>query len=315
MVSNSNTQNQRIKLIFNPVSGDNNQSAAQLMAVIKEMQSHQFVPEIYLIEPDCDLPAMIEEATTQGIRLFVACGGDGTVASVASALVGTKAVLGIVPTGTQNNIALSLNIPTDISLAIAILKTGYQIQADAGLITCGGISRSFVEVCTVGLLSSIFPAADDIQHGNLARVGDFLASLTTAPPSEIKLVLDDGEEIRHMGHVVLISNTPYVGRNYQVGSTSSMVDGLLDVSFFSDPSKLELLGYILNEPGTDTTEDPRIQRYLARRIVIETDPIMTVLVDGIPFGEGPVHIEVKVAALSVIAGSSEPEAQGETLEA
>lgn len=315
MVSDSNAQGERIKLIFNPVSGDNNQSAAQLMAVIKEMQAHQFVPEIYLIETDCDLPAVIEEATEQGVRIFVACGGDGTVASVASALVGTKAVLGIVPTGTQNNIALSLNIPADISSAIGILKTGSQIQADAGLITCGGISRSFVEVCTVGLLSSIFPAADDIQHGNLGRVGDFLASLTTAPPSEIRLILDDGQEIRHLGHVVLISNTPYVGRNYQVGSTSSMVDGLLDVSFFSDLSKLELLGYILNEPGTDTTDDPRIQRYLARSIVIEADPAMTVLVDGTPFGEGTVHIEVKEAALTVIAGASGPETQGEALEA
>lgn len=309
-----NARSIRVKLIFNPGSGENNQSPGQLLAVIMELQASGLLPEIYLIEPDCDLPAVIEEASSQGILLFVVCGGDGTVASVASALVGKDAVLGIVPTGTQNNIALSLNIPSDIPGAVSVIKAGHQIQADAGVVTCGGNSKPFVEVCTVGLLSSIFPSADDIQHGNLGRIGDFLASLTTTPPSEITLQLDDQPVIREVGHVVLVSNTPYVGRNYQVGSPDAMADGLLDVSLYSNLNKLDLLGYILTEPGTDTTEDPRIRHFKGHSIVIDGDPAMAVMVDGIPFGEGTVRIEVMPGALAVIAGVPMEDKSGEALE-
>ena len=98
----------RVKLIFNPISGANDKSPVQLMDVIQQMQAWNFVPEPYLIEPDCDLSVVVRDAISQGIRLVVVCGGDGTVSSVARALIGTEAVLGIIPMGTRNNIALSL---------------------------------------------------------------------------------------------------------------------------------------------------------------------------------------------------------------
>ena len=122
--------------------------------------------------------------------MFVVCGGDGTISAVARTLAGTRATLGIIPIGTQNNTALSLGIPADIPAAIAILRTGRRIKVDVGMATCGKINTPFLEVCSVGLVSTLFPSADDIQHGNLARVGDFLTTLVGSPPAEIHLLLD-----------------------------------------------------------------------------------------------------------------------------
>ena len=101
----------------------------------------------------------------------------------------------------------------------------------------------------MGLVSTLFPSADDIQHGNLARVGDFLATLAASPPAEIHLLLDNKQEIHNLGHVVLVSNMPYIGLHYQVGSAASFQDGLLDVLFFADLSKLDLLGYVFQGVG------------------------------------------------------------------
>ncbi len=312
-----NGEQRRLKLIFNPISGDNNESAGQLMKVIQEMQARDFVPEPYLIEPDCDLDAVIHRAMDEGVRLFVACGGDGTIGAVARSMMGTDSVLGIIPMGTQNNIALSLNIPTDISEAVELLRTGEQLKADAGQITCGGTTTGFIEVCTVGLLSTLFPSADDIQHVDLTRIGDFFNSLTSTPPSNIRIVLDGEPAIEQMGHVVLVSNSPYVGRNYRVGYDDSFSDGSLDVSFFPDVSKLDLLGYMIKEPGTDILEDPRIQRFRARRIEIETTPVMAVMADGVSLGEGALRIEVMPGAVNMIVGASQTEStteSGESLE-
>lgn len=299
---NTDERPMRVKLIFNPSSGANDKSPVQLMDVIKEMQAWKFMPEPFLIEPDCDLLGVVRDAIAQGILMFVVCGGDGTISAVTRAMIGTNATLGIIPTGTQNNVALSLGIPTDIPAAIAILRKGQRLKVDVGIVTCGDISTPFIEICSVGLFSTLFPPGDDIQHGDIGRIGDFLATLTTSSPSEIHLLLDDKQEIQKLGHVVLISNMPYVGLHYQVGSLDSFNDGLLDVLFFADLSKLDLISYVLKGPGKSTLEDHRIQHFRVRRVVIDTHPAMPIMADGITLGEGLVRIEVRRDALAVMVG-------------
>jgi diacylglycerol kinase family enzyme len=96
------------------------ESPVQLMDVISAMQAWKLVPEACLVEPGWDLPAVVQNALEDRIRVFVVCGGDGTIDVMAGTLAGTNATLGIIPTGTQNNVALSLEIPADIPAAIAI---------------------------------------------------------------------------------------------------------------------------------------------------------------------------------------------------
>lgn len=294
-----NKRHKRVKLIFNPFSGANRESPVQLMDVIKEMQAWKLVPEPYLTEPDSDLAGVVQAAIAQGIHMIVVCGGDGTVSAVARAMIDTNANLGIIPTGTQNNIAFSLGIPIDIPAAIAILRTGKRLKIDLGIATCGGISTPFLEVCSIGLFSALFESGDKIQHGNITRIGDFLSTLTTSPPSEIHLLLNDKHEIKNIGHVVLVSNMPYVGRHYQVGYQGSFRDGLLDVLFCCDISKRDLLvGYLLKVPGM-TLEDSRIMNFRVHKVVIEAHPTMAVMADGISLGEGSVSIEIRRRALAV----------------
>jgi diacylglycerol kinase (ATP) len=297
----------RAKLIFNPGSGLADQSPVQLLDVISEMQDWNLIPEAFLVEPGCDLPKVVQDAMAQGIRLFVVCGGDGTVSSVARTLAGTRSTLGIIPTGTQNNTALSLGIPKDIPAAISILRNGRRIKVDVGMASCGKVDIPFMEVCSVGLVSSLFPSADDVQHGNLARVGDFLATLVASPPAEIHLLLENKQEIKNWGHIVLVSNMPYTGLHYQLGSKTAYNDGLLDVLFFADLSKLELLGYVLQGVGEGKPEDPRIQHFHVRRVEIDTQPDMPIMVDGTAIGEGRVCIEVRRHAVAMMVGQPEPE--------
>jgi diacylglycerol kinase (ATP) len=305
----TNKHRMRAKLIFNPGSGATGDSPVQLLDIIREMQNWKLVPEAFLVEPGCDLPEAVNKALEQGYRLFVVCGGDGTISAVARILAGTKATLGIIPIGTQNNTALSLGIPSDIPSAIAILRVGKRIKVDVGMASCSGINTPFLEVCSVGLISSLFPSADDIQHGNLARVGDFLTTLTSSPPAEIHLFMDNKKEMQSLGHVVLVSNMPYVGLHYQVGAADSFNDGLLDVLFFADLSKLDLLAYVFQGVGEGKPEDPRIQHYHVRRVEITTTPAMQVMADGSPLGEGTVRIEVRKHALAMIVGEPVTEKQ------
>ncbi|MGD0707916.1 MAG: diacylglycerol kinase family protein [Anaerolineaceae bacterium] len=302
----TNKRHMRVKLIFNPSAGATRTSPIDIVDVIHEMQTWKLVPEAYLVEPGCDLPGVVKDALAQGFHMFVVCGGDGTISAVARTLAGTRATLGIIPIGTQNNTALSLGIPSDVPAAIAILRTGRRIKVDVGMATCGKINTPFLEVCSVGLVSTLFPSVDDIQHGNLARVGDFLSTLAASPPAEIHLLLDDKQEIHNLGHVVLVSNMPYIGFHYQLGSLASFKDGLLDVLFFADLSKLDLLGYVFQGVGVGKLEDSRIQHFRVHSVDIDTHPAMPVMADGNALGEGLVHIEVQRRVLGVMVGRKVP---------
>jgi diacylglycerol kinase (ATP) len=291
----------RVKLIFNPTSGESGEASLQLIDVLSELQDLNFVPEVYIVKHGFDLIPVIQAALHQGIHMFVVCGGDGTIDTVGGALAGTRATLGIIPTGTQNNIALSLGIPGDIPAAIAILRTGRRVKVDVGVANCAGNERPFLEACSVGLLSALFPAADDIQHGNLVRIGDLLATLVSFPPAELHLILDTQREISVQGHVVLVTNMPYIGPHYQIASSSSLNDGLLDILVFANLSKLDLLNYAV-QIASGGPEDHRIQHYHVCALNIDTHPPMPVLVDGFTLGEGSVQIRLRRRALTMIAG-------------
>ncbi|HEX7557101.1 MAG TPA: diacylglycerol kinase family protein, partial [Leptolinea sp.] len=142
----------RAKLIFNPIAGAARPTPVDIVDVIHEMQTWNLVPEAFLVEPGCDLPGVVKGALDKGIRMFVVCGGDGTISAVARSLVGTRATLGIIPIGSQNNTALSLGIPPDIPAAIAILRTGRKVKVDVGMATNGRTTTPFLEVCSIGLV-------------------------------------------------------------------------------------------------------------------------------------------------------------------
>ncbi|MEJ2266531.1 MAG: diacylglycerol kinase family protein [Anaerolineales bacterium] len=300
------------KLIFNPIAGAPDETPLQLIDVINELQAWNILPEVYLVEPDSDLAMVVQDALQGGLRMFVVCGGDGTIDSVAAELADSnKATLGIIPTGTRNNVALSLGIPEDIHKAAALLRTGRRIRVDLGFVACGGIQRHFLEFCSVGLLSSLYPPADDIQHGKFARIGDLLAELVSSQPAEMHLVLGEHREINTRGHMLLAANMPYIGPHFRIAPEGVFNDGLLDVVVFTGLSKLDLLSDAL-QIAEGRLEDPRVQSYRVDKVEIHTDPPMPVLADGVSLGEGPLRIAVRRHSLSVMAGAAESNAASQS---
>jgi YegS/Rv2252/BmrU family lipid kinase len=291
---------EQVKFIFNPEAGSTNESPSQLLNITQQLQNIGFVPEVFIIEEGCDLEGAIGEAIDRGIRKFIVSGGDGTIESVATKLVGTQTSLGILPTGTRNNIALSLGIPDDLTDAIEIYRRGKKLKIDVGVVTCGGREQIFLETCSIGLLSALYPAADEIQHGNLAPIGDFLATLATSPASKMHLILEDDQEINTQGHVILAANMPFVGPHFQLAPVDSFLDGVLDLIIFSDLSKLEVISNVV-QMADGEPKDARIQRFQVINTEIHTDPEMPVLADGAQLGEGSVKISIRPKALTVIA--------------
>lgn len=292
----------RAKLIFNPGSGQPGESPQQLASILSEMQDHQILPEVYITRPDSYLDDVVANAIKSGIKLIVVAGGDGTIDSVVGAMVGTDATLGIIPTGTRNNVAFNLGITGDIASSVALLRRGRRLKIDVGRVHSGRTRRWFLEAAAMGLLSDVYPMADDIQHGNLAQIGGLLSTLISATPSQLRITLDDDEHLETTAHMLLVANMAFIGPHFQIAPNVSFRDGRLDVFTFSDMSKLDMLAYAMLSRG-GTVEDAGVKHYRAKHVAIVSDPQMPVLADGVLLGQGSLSIHVHPRALRVMAGA------------
>jgi len=268
------------KVIFNPSSGDPAQSDEELNTVLATLSALQFQPEVYRVRPNGHIPFVASRAAQRGVPYVLACGGDNTVDLVARGLVGTRSTLVVIPTGTRNNIAHSLNVPLDPAEATRLITTGQRTQVDMGRVHLVGRETYFLELATIGLGAAVFPAMDEAQKGNLGKIGDLLATFISHPPATFHLNLDHGKQkISLEALTLLVLNMPYLGANYQIASDVDFRDRLLDVFLYADLGKLDLLSYAL-QVAQGFTDDPRVKHVRVKHIEIETEPPMPIMLDG-----------------------------------
>jgi diacylglycerol kinase family enzyme len=307
---------QKAKLIFNPASGNPAESALQLVELLYQLQAQQFQVEVLLVQPEHRLHLLARSAARAGTKMVIVSGGDGTIENVALGLVGSRTTLGIIPTGTRNNLARSLGIPTNnIAEAVALLRHGRGLKLDVGEVILGvaqgkaqgkapgKVSRCFLEAGVVGLASALYSSSDDIQHGDFGKIGEFISTLLSAVPSEVHLRLDHHrKEVVARTHMVLVANMPLMGANFQVAPDVAFDDRHLDVFVYSDMSKRDLISQAMQLSPAEP--DVRIQRFRTKSVTITTDPPMPVMADGFALGtgKGSVTMSLQPNRLRVMGG-------------
>jgi YegS/Rv2252/BmrU family lipid kinase len=293
----------RAKLIFNEIAGRSNESPQQLADILIELQNWNILPEVYMVHPESHVESVVRSAINGGIKLIVVAGGDGTIDSVVGAMIDSSATLGIIPTGTRNNLAFNLGIPDTITGAVALLREGRRLKIDVGKIRHGRASRWFLEDATLGLLSDIYPFADSVQHGDLTQIGNLLSTVVSSTPSRLRMNLEGRKRIDMSAYMVLIANMPYIGPRFQISPDVSWNDNRLDIFVFSDMSKLNLISYAVQSTG-GAVEDARVKHYHIKRVNIYSDPPMPVLADGVLLDPGPVTAQVHPRALAIMGGAA-----------
>src|SRR5215212_6396958 len=119
----SNERSGRVKLIANPSSGDPVESAARLENVTRCLLDLGVNVDVALAHPVKEAVPIVKRAVKNGYSTVIAMGGDGTVSAVIRGIAGSKVHLGIIAAGTENDIATSLGIPTDISEACKLIAS------------------------------------------------------------------------------------------------------------------------------------------------------------------------------------------------
>jgi len=248
-------------LIHNPKAGKGDAGLLpQLLAALGET-------EPVSLDELGDMANVNRRARVSGCSWVAVAGGDGTVESVAAALIGKDLPLGVIPTGTYNNFARSLDLPLDPLDACAVIKAGHLRGIDAGLAN----GRPFFECLGAGLDAALYPIGEEIKSGRFERWIDLFRRAFRYRPQKFALSLDrpvadalaagsanesrhllrrlarnDKSEITLSALMLTVSNGPYFGMNFAVAPDQRMDDGLLTVTVYSRYSKLQLWWHFLS---------------------------------------------------------------------
>jgi diacylglycerol kinase (ATP) len=293
-------------LIVNPTSGPNENS--QLLSRLTEAFQRQGIQvEVCTTTPDEDGQGLAATAVKAGAKLVVVAGGDGTITAVARGLAHTRTVLGIIPLGTRNNIAASLNIPTDLTQAIQILAEGDRSQFDMGKAN----NYYFMEVVGVGLEASLFPWGDDVKEGMKSNYLVALKSVAIGIKTFLlfkqhRLVLRfDGRKVRLRTLQVNICNSPRYGVEFALAPEAKMNDGKLDLIYIDKPSKWDHLRHFFAAMRGKSLPHERLKMHQASVIEVRSYPPLDVHADGVCLGTTPVIVKVVPKAIWICVPTAE----------
>lgn len=166
---------------------------------------------------------------------IIACGGDGTVNEVASCLVSTDVVLGILPLGTGNGLASSLGVPLDLRQSIELLRGGTVSPIDVGTIN----GQPFFSNMGISVDATIVKKYEAIKGRSLW--GYVKSSLLTAfgyRPSETILEYR-GHREKLSPFLFFVSNSGEMGHGLSLTPRARLNDGLLDVLIVPEVNFIE----------------------------------------------------------------------------
>lgn len=243
---------------------------------------------------------LIEAARTCDI--LVAAGGDGTVSTVADALVrsGGEAVLGVLALGTANDLGRSLGVPADLSEGVAIIVEGRTVPMDAIRLDDG---RIFVNQANGGFGGGVAQQLEDDVKSRWGPLGYWRASVDAAqemPEYAISLTVD-GEPLQVSAMNVTVANARFGGGGVQLAPLAVLSDGKLDLVIMKSRAKLGLVSLIprvLNATHGDLEDVISLQ---AQRVEFSATPEMPFSIDGEVTDEHPRLFEVLPGRLQVRA--------------
>ncbi len=297
----------RARLIYNPESGgESANDSRRLVEIVSRLREHGILAGIDLKTSGKVARDLAKAAVENGDDLVIVAGGDGTIEDVASELVGSKTTLGILPTGTMNNLARCLGIPLNIEGACALLGMGVTRRIDVGrVIGKKPKSEYFLEAAGVGLSAIVIPAGQAVEKGQWGALPFALRKLFDSKPEPVQVELDEQEPIIASSQIVTVSNAPMMGKNMLIAPNAKMDDGLLDIAIYDGMTKTDLLQHFTAASSGQLSDDPaKVKFYRARRVRIRTNKTLDEVSDkDVLQKKQLVEIEIVPQALSVIVGN------------
>jgi diacylglycerol kinase family enzyme len=167
-------------------------------------------------------------AVESGAEVIFVCGGDGTVRSAISALVGSNASMAILPAGTGNLLAANLGLATDLTTGLQMAVDGGRRRIDVGMVD----GQQFAVMAGMGFDAHMLDATSDRAKTHLGWPAYVLGAARHLRdrPMRVTIRVDDGPPMRRRARTVLVANVGRLQGGVHLLRGAVPDDGVLDVA-------------------------------------------------------------------------------------
>jgi diacylglycerol kinase (ATP) len=224
----------RLVVIANPAAGRGT-GARALAALAPALARHGVPPgDIRCTSASGDEATLTARAVDDGADVIAALGGDGTVSRVGATLAEQRAdaALLVLPAGTGNDFAKSLDTPHDAAQRLALAADGARRRIDVGAID----GAPFLNAAGFGFDADVVRATLGARwlRGTALYAGTALRRLVGYPG--LMAALDGAPRARRV--LVAFANGHTFGGAFRIAPAARLDDGLLDAVLVDDAPPL-----------------------------------------------------------------------------
>ncbi|MBW3570579.1 MAG: hypothetical protein KY467_05690 [Gemmatimonadetes bacterium] len=258
-------------LIYNPAAGQRWRRPAP-EHVVRELARHGWSADLHVTRGQDHATELVRANLAPHHQAVWSCGGDGTLAQCATALVDARVPLGIVPTGTVNVIARECGIPSSPGRAIQLLAhtphrrtfRTWRVGQRAVLL---GVGVGF-DARAMGRVS--LPAKDALGMLAIGARGVREWARYDFPPLRVSGADEHGRDIQCKATQVLATVPRRFAGHHVLVSDADPADACIDLVLFHGASHARLAAFWLGVelPGTAQLRVPGVQVVRARRFSV-----------------------------------------------
>ena len=244
---------------------------------------------------------------------IVVIGGDGTINEVLSGLhLSNHIVFGCIPTGSGNDFAKGMHLPTDPMEALDNILYGRNtVSIDLGVIQSNGRTSRFsisagmgfdASICHEALTSPIKKVLNKLHLGRLTYFFIALKQIFLYTPTTITLTMDGGRTFTYKrAFFATAFNQPCEGGGIRICPNAKPDDNELDICIVSDVSRLKLALFLPGAFWGLHTHIQGVHFMRCKTITIQSDRSIPVHRDGESGGnQKNITISLEKTTLKVI---------------
>lgn len=293
---------QNAAFIYNPASGDQS-IPLKLDFIIQKFQQHGV-----LLHP-CRLKNISEEKILEILAqcrydFVVISGGDGTLNSIINTLLKNNICIpiGIIPSGTCNDLARCLNIPANLEQCLEIILGGNMLDVD---VCQAGNEKYFLSTCAGGLfVDASFDTHNELKKnfGPFAYYLKAISEIANLKPFHLKVTTEQ-EVIEDDVFLFLVSNGKHAAGFQNIAMDADLSDGLMDIILIKNCSHVDLAGLFFKVLSNESLTDKHVIKTRASRCLIESSSPIILSVDGEKWEPLPQELRVYHKGLRVFVKS------------
>jgi diacylglycerol kinase family enzyme len=280
--------------------------------IVSAFRSEGHEVTLHLVPPD-ELPQTVRSVVEEGCDALIVGGGDGTVRTAATALMGTNVPLGILPLGTLNRLARDLKIPLTVPEAAAALARGQVAAIDVGEVN----GRIFLNNSILGLTVVYSQYRQSVRGKPFTeRMRGYATAIKEILVNRRRMDVDIDHGQAKMRLRILsmaVSNNRYQERASLMMTKESLDGGELAVYVSQHPSGWGLVRGVVRAMLGRVKSDPNVIHFAAHEMDVSAKRSRLRLAnDGeLEIVEMPLRYSIRPGALKVLVPATETKLDAE----